>query len=60
MTRRPAFPARIDFSQGQPAPARKAGVMAKDLPRRGAVERATPGPQGLGMDSVAVRASMVQ
>ncbi len=60
MTRRPTFPARIDFSQGQPAPARKAGVMATEVPRRGAVERIPLGPQGLGMDSAAVRASMVQ
>jgi protein-L-isoaspartate(D-aspartate) O-methyltransferase len=60
MTRRPTFPARIDFSQGQPAPARKAGVMATEVPRRGAVERLPLGPQGLGMDSAAVRASMVQ
>ena len=60
MTRRPAFPARIDFAHGKPAPARKPGVMAKDVARSGSVERAPLGPQGLGMDSVAVRASMVQ
>lgn len=34
MIRRPSFPARIDFSQGQPEPARKVGVMPQDPSRR--------------------------
>jgi protein-L-isoaspartate(D-aspartate) O-methyltransferase len=54
MTRRPSFPARIDFSHGQPTPARKAGTVAN-----GGLRRALDPPQGMGMDSVAVRASMV-
>ncbi len=60
MTRRPSFPARIDFSHGQPTAARPAGAGSKAAPRAGAAARAPVGPQGLGMDSVAVRASMVQ
>ncbi len=60
MTRRPSFPARIDFSQGQPAPARQAGAMVQDATRRAAAEPALVGPQGLGMDSIAVRTRMVQ
>ena len=60
MTRRPSFPARIDFSHGQPTPARKPAVADKAAVRTGAAARAPVGPQGLGMDSVAVRASMVQ
>jgi protein-L-isoaspartate(D-aspartate) O-methyltransferase len=40
---------------------RKAGALSdKVAPRTGAAARAPVGPQGLGMDSVAVRASMVQ
>jgi protein-L-isoaspartate(D-aspartate) O-methyltransferase len=60
MTRRPSFPARIDFSHGQPTPVRKPAVADKAAVRTGAAARAPVGPQGLGMDSVAVRASMVQ
>jgi protein-L-isoaspartate(D-aspartate) O-methyltransferase len=64
MTRRPSFPARIDFSHGQPTgrtvrPAAVAGSKAGATHRRGG--RAPRwARQGLGMDSVAVRASMVQ
>lgn len=60
MTRRPSFPARIDFSQGQPAPARKAGVTAVEAARRTPAKPHAVLPQGLGMDSAAVRARMVQ
>ena len=56
MTRRPSFPARIDFSQGQPAPARKAGVTAVEAARRAPAKPHALRPQGLGMDSAAVRA----
>ncbi len=59
MTRRPSFPARIDFSHGQPTPAKKAGTVANGG-LRAVVERVLVKPQGMGMDSVAVRASMVQ
>jgi protein-L-isoaspartate(D-aspartate) O-methyltransferase len=59
MTRRPSFPARIDFSLGQPAPARKAGVTAVEALRK-TPSRPPLGPQGLGMDSAAVRTRMVQ
>lgn len=51
MTRRPAFPARIPT--GAPAPVRRAGIPAPVLPR-------APAPAGLGLDSQAVRARMVQ
>ena len=57
MTRRPSFPARIDFSHGQPTPARKPVPPAKAPARAGTAARS---PQGLGMDSIAVRAAMVQ
>ncbi len=60
MTRRPSFPARIDFSHGQPTTVRPAGAGSKVAPRAGVAARTPVGPQGLGMDSVAVRASMVQ
>ncbi len=60
MNRRPSFPARIDFSQGQPAPARKAGVMAQDVGRRSAPVHTVTTLQGLGPNTVAVRARMVQ
>ena len=60
MTKRPSFPARIDFSRGQPTPARQP-VAAKN-PLSPARPGAQPpaAPRGLGMDSVAVRAAMVQ
>jgi len=51
--RRPAFPARIDLPPGQPA--RKAGAAIM-----GAPAAARPAPQGVGLDSGAVRARMVQ
>jgi hypothetical protein len=53
MTRRPSFPARIDFSHGQPTTVRPAGAGSKVAPRAGVAARAPVGPQGLGMDSVA-------
>ena len=59
MTKRPSFPARIDFSRGQPTPTRQP-VAAKN-PLSPARPGAQPpaAPRGLGMDSVAVRAAMV-
>ena len=61
MTRRPSFPARIDFSHGQPTPARQPVGAAKVSPRSTPpAVRAAPAVRGLGMDSVAVRAAMVQ
>lgn len=55
MQRRPAFPARIDRLPGA-APANAAPV----APRRDGGARPPPAPQGLGLDSSAVRARMVQ
>ena len=60
MTKRPSFPARIDFFHGRPTPARKDGVATTGVGRTAAPARAVASPPGLGMDSVAVRAAMVQ
>jgi protein-L-isoaspartate(D-aspartate) O-methyltransferase len=57
MTRRPTFPARIDFSAGKPSPAARGGK-PEPQGRSAASARHQP-PQGLGLDSSAVRARMV-
>lgn len=51
MSRRPAFPVRLDLNSGRPEAARKAGGAAPSP--------AHVAPSGMGMDSVAVRARMV-
>jgi protein-L-isoaspartate(D-aspartate) O-methyltransferase len=51
MTRRPGFPARLDLA---PAP-----TTAPGKAKAGNVTRATVAPQGVGLDSSAVRARMV-
>lgn len=53
--RRPAFPARLDQTTSAAPPARKVAVPA-NRPRAVAPAR----PQGVGLDSAAVRARMVQ
>lgn len=53
MQRRPGFPARLDIPKG-PAASPVGAV------RRVAPSPAAPAPQGLGLDSAAVRARMVQ
>ncbi len=51
--KRPGFPARMDWPQGQsPKPAGPAAGARREAP--------PPVPQGLGLDSAAVRARMVQ
>ena len=73
MSRRPGFPARLDLHSGQPLPPARAGQPAGGLPgvRGGPATRPPAGgrapagalpppPGGLGMDSAAVRARMVQ
>lgn len=71
--RRPGFPARLDLSTGRPAPAARPGTSApRPLPASQPAPARTPAgrpaaplapaapPRGLGMDSAAVRARMVQ
>jgi len=58
MSRRPGFPARLELPSARPAPLRKkpgapANGPAAHVPRRGA-------PEGVGLDSQAVRARMVE
>lgn len=56
MSRRPGFPARLDLPSQRPAPARKAGMPA---PGASPPVRHVP-PGGVGLDSQAVRARMVE
>jgi protein-L-isoaspartate(D-aspartate) O-methyltransferase len=58
MAQRPAFPARLDISSGRPQPARNAVQQPRAPGQREAGE--TTIPHGMGLDSVAVRARMVQ
>jgi len=57
MSRRPAFPARLELPSARPAPLRKNGTP----PLRGGVEAGrAQAPGGVGLDSHAVRARMVE
>jgi len=60
MTRRPSFPARMDFSQGQPVPAKKPGVVQQEGVRRALLSDRLPvvGTQSASSDCTAVRANM--
>jgi len=60
MSRRPGFPAQLELPSARPAPVRKSGSLA---PARASTvaeagQRGTPG--GVGLDSQAVRARMVE
>ncbi|MFO1244360.1 MAG: protein-L-isoaspartate(D-aspartate) O-methyltransferase [Ramlibacter sp.] len=60
MTRRPSFPARLDTQSGKPVAIKNIAshaATARDAARNG--QQAAP-PHGLGLDSGAVRARMVQ
>ena len=61
MSRRPGFPARLDLTQGRPTPARAAPVPAPAAAKAAPLRQPQPphAPQGLGLDSHAVRARMV-
>ena len=58
MNRRPGFPARLDLTQGRPT-TRPAGAPAAPAARAAPVRQPQGAPQGLGLDSHAVRARMV-
>lgn len=60
MSRRPGFPARIELPSARPAPVRKSGSLtqARATPAADAIPRGAPG--GVGLDSQAVRARMVE
>jgi len=58
MSKRPSFPVHIDFSSGKPELGRRLGGVGPEL--RPLMARPPAAPQGLGLDSGAVRARMVR
>ncbi|MBA3058740.1 MAG: protein-L-isoaspartate(D-aspartate) O-methyltransferase [Gammaproteobacteria bacterium] len=60
MKERPSFPARLDFSSGGPTDRRSVPRSAGLSQSPGAKSPGNPPTRGLGMDSSAVRASMVR
>ncbi len=60
MTKRPSFPVRLDFSAAPARPSRLASGLAGAAPGKPAKAVAGLVPQGLGLDSGAVRMNMVR
>ena len=60
MSRRPGFPARLELPSARPAPVRKSGSLAPVRAGTGAEAGQRGMPGGVGLDSQAVRARMVE
>ena len=60
MSRRPGFPARLELPSARPAPVRKSGSLIPARAGTGAEASPRVTPGGVGLDSQAVRARMVE